>query len=48
MSFLESFANYKKEIALPAMVGGNFSALLKTIRQGKVKPKFYNLLFISI
>lgn len=48
MSFLESFANYKKEIALPAMVGGNFSALLKTIRQGKVQPKFYNHLFISI
>ena len=38
---LKAITNYKSQIALPAISGGNIKALFKTIRQGRVSPNFY-------
>ncbi|PSJ72153.1 sulfotransferase [Sphingobacteriales bacterium UPWRP_1] len=48
MSMLKSVTNFKKEIALPAISGGNFSAMLKTIKQGRVQPKYYGRLIATV
>ncbi|QQS30169.1 MAG: sulfotransferase [Sphingobacteriales bacterium] len=47
MSMLKAIANYKSQIALPAISGGNIKALFKTIRQGKVSTQYYGRVIAS-